>query len=179
MANPVLMHEFRRAIYLLVACQMNPAQVAEIMGKRERTIRRWMSNPQFRALLDKKQDQIDKFDAKKFRATNNRLISERVYAEIQKKMTEPDAFDDMTLSGLVRMARDLNFEHRIDDQQPLTPDDATDIVGLLMVKFAKAHQRNDIAAAVVNGPVIEQRPQLRLISPPAEVAAKRKEKANG
>ena len=179
MSNEGLKYKFRRAIYLLVACDMSIPQVAEQMGVNERTLKRWMSNPQFSALVQKKYDEIEKQDSKKFRSMNIKLISERIYGEIQRRLTEPDAFDDMSLVGLLRTARDLNFEHRIDNNQPTTRTETLHVLDSIMLRFANAIQRGDLAA-VVNGPVLEgQKPRLMLVEPPVSIAEKRKEKVHG
>jgi len=157
----------RKAIYLLVACQMDEAVVAKHVGVSVRTIKRWLKHPKFRALVEEVYERLEDQDAKKHRQFANKLIAKTMYDEIFKRLVAGKDVENMSLGALLRTVRDVNFENRLDDGQATDRTEHKHVLDDLMGRFAQLQEAGPAKEEV------EGRPELKLIEAPIK-----KEKAN-
>ncbi|HEC72032.1 MAG: hypothetical protein ACTSW7_01080 [Candidatus Thorarchaeota archaeon] len=109
----------RRAVYLLVACQLDEKTVARELSVKESTVRKWMKQPDFAAELEKAMQRIEGIDAK-WRAKQNKILSGRLYEEAHNRIANTRELRDIPLTTLISKIREVNNEIRVD-----TPGDAT------------------------------------------------------
>lgn len=103
----------RRAIYLLVSCQLDEKAVARELGVKEKTIRKWMKQPDFAAEIEKAMQRIEGIDAK-WRTKQNKILSGRLYEEAHSRIATTRELRDMPLATLFSKIRELNNEIRVD-----------------------------------------------------------------
>jgi len=99
----VLSPKKRKAIYYLIAKDMDVEEVADKLGKKVRTINAWLKDPVFKTALDRKMSEIEA-DAVNFRGRHNRLIWGAIYEEIHEKI-QSGGFVDMKLTQLMEYIR--------------------------------------------------------------------------
>jgi hypothetical protein len=157
----------RRAIYLLVACQQDEKVAAREIGIKLKTLQKWMKEENFKEEYEKAMQRIEAFDAK-YRAKQNKLLATKIYNELHRRVSCASELHELPVPSLIRIARELNQEVRID-----TPGDVTS-----RGEVTHKHQTQDELIAKYKeqeNNSSNQKPPLRLVEPPEED----KETANG
>lgn len=152
----------RKAIYLLVACQQEIDSVAITLGVKPGTVRGWMKKPSFQAKLEEAMKRLEDHDAKKRRSTSNKMITDKIYEEVHRRVINGRDLKDISFLSLIRVMKEMNFETRLDAGE------ATD-------HTKKTHSLDDLIARYKDSRSKDyDKPELRLVQQPAK-----KEVANG
>jgi len=109
----------RRAIYLLVACQQDEKNVARELCISNATLSKWMKEPEFIEEYEKSMQRLEKHDSE-YRAKQNKIISNKMYEEIHRRIATTAELKELPLSTLINKVINLNHEIRVD-----TPGDVT------------------------------------------------------
>lgn len=151
-----LSYKQRQAIHLIVAQCKSASELAEILEVSPVTIKRWMKEPKFIKLLEKKMRKVEKFSVKE-RLKHNKIITSEIYKEIQKRLIDERNIKQMSLQQLFRAVASMSHEVRID-----TPGDVT-----VKTKI-EGNDIDDITTRFAVKKKKDKKKALSLVTPPKE-----------
>lgn len=158
----------RRAIYLLVACQLDEKAVARDLGVKKATVCNWMKQPDFAAELEKAMQRIEGVDAK-WRAKQNKVLVGRLYEEAHTRIATTKELRDIPLTTLFSKIREVNGEIRVD-----TPGDATS-----RSEITHTHKLQEALVERYKETEKQGQQHLSLVEMPPEDGTDKKEGTNG
>ena len=109
----VLKFKQRRAISLLTAYMQDEKIVADEVGVKLATLRKWMQQDHFKQQLEASMQRIEAYDAR-YRTAQNKSLATQLYDEAHRRVAMRKDIMALSFPALMKQIQAINHEVRID-----------------------------------------------------------------